>query len=99
MQFEAVNVIYLYKIPITWISSYFCLQRFSSIFESIVRLAERMRNLRHYRLLTKSPQFLTLQLTNGVHGDNEGHKYSRPITLIQAAGVRTSRMPNPIFLS
>ena len=23
LQFEAVNVIYLYKIPITWISSYF----------------------------------------------------------------------------
>ena len=29
----------------------------------------------------KNPQFLTLQLTHGVHGDNEGHKYSRPITL------------------
>ena len=26
---------------------------------------------------TKNPQFLT----HGVHGDNEGHKYSRPITL------------------
>ena len=42
LQFEAVNVIYLYKIRITWISSYFCLQRFSSIFESTVRLAERL---------------------------------------------------------
>ena len=42
LQFEAVNVIYLYKIHITWISSYFCLQRFSSIFESTVRLAERL---------------------------------------------------------
>ena len=29
----------------------------------------------------KNPQFLTLQLTHGVHGDNERHKYSRPITL------------------
>ena len=39
----AVNVIYLYKIHITWISSFFfCLQRFSSIFESTVRLAERL---------------------------------------------------------
>ena len=42
LQFEAVNVIYLYKIHITWISSYFCLQRFSSIFESTVRFAERL---------------------------------------------------------
>ena len=42
LQFEAVNEIYLYKIHITWISSYFCLQRFSSIFESTVRLAERL---------------------------------------------------------
>ena len=29
----------------------------------------------------KNPQFLTLQLTHGEHGDNEGHKYRRPITL------------------
>ena len=29
----------------------------------------------------KNPQFLTLQLTHVVHRDNEGHKYSRPITL------------------
>ena len=38
--------------------------------------------MRHYRLLTKkSPVLNKLQLTHGVHGDNEGHKYSRPITL------------------
>ena len=27
--YTAVNAIYLYKVPITWISLYFCLQRFS----------------------------------------------------------------------
>ena len=41
MRFFCCSV-YLYKIHITWISSYFCLQRFSSIFESTVRLAERL---------------------------------------------------------
>ena len=45
--------IYMYKITITRISSFSCLQRFSSIFESSVRLAERMWNMRHYCLLTK----------------------------------------------
>ena len=33
MQLEAVKDLYLYKTPITWISSYFCLHLFSSIFE------------------------------------------------------------------
>ena len=40
MQSEAIYDIYmyLYKLPITWISSHFCLQRFSSIFESTLVL-------------------------------------------------------------
>ena len=82
LQFEAVSVIYLYKIPITWISSYFCLQRFSSI--SLNQLYV-LPNVCETCVITdywpKNPQFVTLQLTHGVHGDNEGHKCSRPINL------------------
>ena len=36
VHYTAVNDIYLYKVPITWISLYFFLQRYSCIFESTV---------------------------------------------------------------